>query len=129
MPSVEARTSLSFFDASEVIWYWLTAETSRSPRVTSRTLSSTAVWKMSPSSTSNMMVTMFEPPKVSLNFSWVRTYSWRDGSMSSKTVRTSMCRANQLRIRVRVSRTPTTQARWRMQKKAMRSIMLLSRVR
>ncbi|MCY1414903.1 hypothetical protein D3C76_567840 [compost metagenome] len=75
MPSVEARTSLSFFEASEVIWYWLTADTSRRPRVTWRTLSSRLVWKMSPWSTSNMMVTMFEPPKVSLNFSWVCTYS------------------------------------------------------
>ncbi|MNF57483.1 hypothetical protein D3C84_390130 [compost metagenome] len=127
MPAVEARTSLSFFEASEVIWYWLTAETSRRPRVTVRTLSSTAVWKMSPSSTSNMMVTMFEPPKVSLNFSWVCTYSWREGSMSSNTVRTSMCSANQLRIRVRERMTPATQARRRMQNSAMRSIMLVSR--
>ncbi|MNE85011.1 hypothetical protein D3C80_1819650 [compost metagenome] len=48
MPVVEARTSLSFFEAREMIWYWLTADTSRSPRVTSRTLSSTEAWKMSP---------------------------------------------------------------------------------
>ncbi|MNN85308.1 hypothetical protein D3C81_2025820 [compost metagenome] len=86
-------------------------------------------WKISPSSTSNMMVTMFEPPKVSLNFSWVLTYSWREGSMSSNTVRTSICRANQLSTIVSRNSTPATQVRRRMQKSAMRSIMLKSRLK
>ncbi|MCY1285757.1 hypothetical protein D9M70_347110 [compost metagenome] len=84
---------------------------------------------MSPWSTSNMMVTMFEPPKVSLNFSWVFTYSWRDGSMSSKTVRTSMCRANQPSTRVSASSVLATQTLRRMQNSAIRSIMECSRLR
>lgn len=124
MPSVEARTSLSFLEAREVIWNGLTADTSRRPRVRVRTFSSTSMSKISPLSTSSMIVTMFEPPKVSLNFWWVCTYSWRDGSMSSNTVRTSMRRANQLNTMVRKAITPATRARRRMQNAAIFSIMM-----
>ena len=89
MLSVDALTSFSFFEASEMIWNGLTAETLRNSKVRVCTFCRIAGSKMSPFSASTMIVTMLEPPKVSANFSCTFTYGCDEGNMSEKTVFTS----------------------------------------